>query len=825
MAKSLIVTGSTSSTNDNLTRYFPLGTVFNTAGTTEAAVELPIRDAGVFSNLFINVGTNTITANSTFTIRKSQTDTLMEITYAADETGIKEDTTNPTAYASTDELSVRIVTQDEAAVTSNIVTRIVSIQFEPDDQTKTVTYLGCVGNSSFSTDSTTTYVPPMGFNILSTTEGSASVQFKKEFTTEDFFVYVTSNTRSTDTTYNVRINNANGNQSLTFSAAETGAKEDSSNTDTIAVDDIFNYSLVTGTGGGSIAQFKLSNTYISSPSTFILGGMNINGVGFNFNLTRYFGGGGPSAAIATEAQVNMTAHFHFTAYLLTAFCQTNTIATNATTMTFRVNNGPGNQTLTYNTGETGLKTDTTNTDVVSDGDEVDFEVVTPNTSGTFTLRYFKTYCLSDVEIDLTDPVVVPATALKNPQRSISESAIATDLSTKETRRTATESMTVVDFFEYVLETLLNYVFEEAIVVRDTVTKTIETIKSEIVTATDAIERVINRTIEFSLGVIDSIAKSLERTVNEVVNVVDSVIKTIATVKNEVIQISDSLIRSVSRTISESVVLIDTGIRSISRALTDTLQGVDSVIKSIGRTLSEALAITDVFSQIKATVLELVESIVTNDTIVRTIQTVKSEVISATDTVLKRTSRLIEEVVGVYDTLERAIGKVITESITAIDSLIRAITRQIGEAVVVIDTNIKSIARNINENIVLEDVLTALKVILYEITETIKAIDSVTRSIARTIDENVSLNDVFAKASLFYRTLNEVISVTDIFAYISGISQTIGTFVLHSVYGLMYSINQFARSIKLFQNKRSKELQLGNRELTLYEKGRNKTLQK
>jgi hypothetical protein len=64
----------------------------------------------------------------------------------------------------------------------------------------------------------------------------------------------------------------------------------------------------------------------------------------------------------------------------------NSIATSASVIRTRVNGGNGTQSVSYAATETGQKVDASNSDSLADGDEWNYQIVTPNTSGTFTVR-------------------------------------------------------------------------------------------------------------------------------------------------------------------------------------------------------------------------------------------------------------------------------------------------------------------------------------------------------------------------------------------------------------------------------------------------------
>src|SRR3990172_13289306 len=108
MSNSILAIYGLASVDDNLTRYFTIiGRLEHNA--LEVDIELPIRDAGIFSNLYSYVSANTVNPTSILTLRKSRVNTSVTVSYTTDQTGIKEDTVNTATFAATDEISWQLV--------------------------------------------------------------------------------------------------------------------------------------------------------------------------------------------------------------------------------------------------------------------------------------------------------------------------------------------------------------------------------------------------------------------------------------------------------------------------------------------------------------------------------------------------------------------------------------------------------------------------------------------------------------------------------------------------------------------------------------------
>jgi hypothetical protein len=99
-----------------------------------------------------------------------------------------------------------------------------------------------------------TYYTPVGgltsLNMAAKTETNSRYRFRIAATMSNFRVYMGYNALNGTSTARTRKNSTNGNQSVSIPAATTGDFEDTSNTDSIASGDRFNYQIVTGGTSG-----------------------------------------------------------------------------------------------------------------------------------------------------------------------------------------------------------------------------------------------------------------------------------------------------------------------------------------------------------------------------------------------------------------------------------------------------------------------------------------------------------------------------------------------------------------------------------------------
>ena len=110
--KGMFVTANTGSSADilaNVTTYLPVGG--SSIATAEASIRRKIRNTRlIISELHVYLSANTVSANSTATLRKNGVATGLTVTLTANTTGLFSDTTHTVDVGSSDELALEIVT-------------------------------------------------------------------------------------------------------------------------------------------------------------------------------------------------------------------------------------------------------------------------------------------------------------------------------------------------------------------------------------------------------------------------------------------------------------------------------------------------------------------------------------------------------------------------------------------------------------------------------------------------------------------------------------------------------------------------------------------
>ncbi len=372
---SLIVAAGTANYPDNQTNFASaMGAV--SASTTESLRQVPISYDGTVNNLYTYVTTNPTAVTTTFTVRKSGADTALIVSYTSGQTGVKEDNSNSFTVVNSDNLDYEITVPNDAGTASPVVATMISCQFVPSTSTYSVVPLTASGNASHSTDSVTRYT---GFGLLrvGTTEADLKYRVRTAATVANFWVNVGSNARTTDTVVKTRLNGADGANSVTYTSGQTGVKQ-SSNTDTIAVDDDYNFAIVTLTGGGAINFRQMTVGFRTTNNLFpmIIGGAD-TGTNFTTGVTRYAAVGGELLGDrTTEPQTQLLPRFDFTAKEYNSYVRTNASGSGNCVVTFRDNTADSAMTLTYTPGQTGLKSDTsTNVTITSGTDNINHKIV------------------------------------------------------------------------------------------------------------------------------------------------------------------------------------------------------------------------------------------------------------------------------------------------------------------------------------------------------------------------------------------------------------------------------------------------------------------
>lgn len=251
-------------------------------------------------------------------------------------------------------------------------------------------------NSVGSTANTTQYWNIVGGSNATATESNAQ-QYSHTAGTYSNFTISLENSASLSITLNLRKNGANANQTLSVSAGAVGVFSDTTHTDSVTVGDLFCVQSIPGQTTGSFWPMFFQLTFDATTSTDTVSKLSwanpaLNATSFNGASTTYYipllgemlSSG---TAITTETSAQTVIRAAGTMRKLHIRLTTNA-RTTTSTLRFRKNAANGNGVVSVTSGQTGVLTDSTNTDTVAAGDKVNLSYVTGTGTLVQTVAYF-----------------------------------------------------------------------------------------------------------------------------------------------------------------------------------------------------------------------------------------------------------------------------------------------------------------------------------------------------------------------------------------------------------------------------------------------------
>lgn len=554
MPKSIIITSGSSGAAvfpADGTVYVPyIGHIGNPT-ITESNVKATIRRAGIASYLTIFLTANSVTATSTARLRKNGANTALVVSMTASTTGNFEDTTNTdNTIVAGDDLNYSIVTG--ATGTSINVNRMSFVFDQTDDTTITHTKLGSnLDGASFASASSSTFCTVIGGTSFNTTESNVQRRIKKAGSLKFLDVRILTNARTTATTIITRKNGADGAQSVSIGSTATGKFEDTTNTDTVATDDLFDYKLTTGTGTQSITIHHIACSFESSTTDVPLIISHASSGITSTSSPRYFpAAGNVSSTLTTETDALTKIRLDGVISNLSIHVGANT--TTVATGRLRINQANSSLSVSIGSGATGHFEDTTNTGTIASGDIVTYSIT--YTSGTsLTVRSIQSW------IDVTSAQLY--------QKSITETSIS-----------VSESLARVAIYTRPIS-------ESSVSVSETLARIqmlIKTLSEPSITVSETLARIATFPRPISDTPIISVSESLAR--------VQTLIKLITNepevTTSEIVTRLTSMIRTLSepsQSISEDLARIQSIIKLISE--TPSIDASDSVTAGILLTVS------------------------------------------------------------------------------------------------------------------------------------------------------------------------------------------------------------------------------------------------
>lgn len=371
--------------NANLTLWGGLadGSIFTQSASGEVEFKHNVNNAGTYSFLYWRVKTNTTTATSTLTFRKNAANGNQVLTFASGITGETQDTTHTDAVAVNDLVNYQIAA---GTTGTSITSSILSIMFDTTSGGNTKRH-GIFGNISESGTGVTKFLVLAGAGGATTlTEANTQTKCKLAGTWKYLQAFLTStNSRAVADSFVSRIGGVTGNMTATTTASTAGLYTDTTHTDTVASGNLLNYGLVLGASASAMSFQVVMSELINTGGIFHFAGGSGSLPTFATSLSPFFAiASDPTTGSTTESDAQLKCPVGFTWSNLQINNPVNAITAN-TTFTSRIGAIAGNQTITIASGITGISEDTTHTDAVSTGNEIDYQLATGATGTTITV--------------------------------------------------------------------------------------------------------------------------------------------------------------------------------------------------------------------------------------------------------------------------------------------------------------------------------------------------------------------------------------------------------------------------------------------------------
>lgn len=386
----------TGTTTAGATQYAHIGVALLQYNSTEAAARTRFHSAGTFSRLYVKITANTATAASTIRTRKTGVNGNQSLPIPAGFTGIVEDSSNTDTIVSGDYMGYQLVTGSGGTLTISILSVIW------DAATNVLSRFVNEGYAVAGA-SVTHFLPIAGDRSGTTSNESVCEQsLKRAVTAKNAGVYVTSNARTTTTTFTVRKSVADTalTISVTGSSTSIGLFENTANAIAFVADDEIAWELTTGSGTTTLAVDALFLTLEHATHGIITAGAigTSSTPSISFNTTYYIALGGAIKVETTEPQTQQKVRDSFDFSNLTVNITANSV-NGASTLRTRKNGANGSQSVPIPASFTGIAVDITNEESFISTDEINCQLVTGGTSGTMEIR--------QVGVWLTEGVILP----------------------------------------------------------------------------------------------------------------------------------------------------------------------------------------------------------------------------------------------------------------------------------------------------------------------------------------------------------------------------------------------------------------------------------
>jgi hypothetical protein len=345
---------------DGATAYFEMtGGLFTSA--TESDVEVTLRNAFTFSQLFARVTTNsTLTDASTVTIRKNNADGNQTASIPAATTGVFEDLVNTDSYVDTDTVAIELTNGATMGMGEGVEINTVATSVESTDSSHKSTLMAS-DNFVFVPEQLFRYASVAAEANINFDEFTVTSIIVSVFTFEELLVEVTANSIDSATLLTLMDNFVRTSLQVSVTGDTTGTFTDLSNSATVIVNHVVDSEWAAPNSGMSTDE--LEYTQIAYQHS------NDDGKRLCFNAnrgllvnsqTRYYAmSGGVFFPSTTEGPMEVRAGFPWTALNLSAHINTNNID-GITAIVVRKTGADSDLDLSIGASSTGFFADTTN---------------------------------------------------------------------------------------------------------------------------------------------------------------------------------------------------------------------------------------------------------------------------------------------------------------------------------------------------------------------------------------------------------------------------------------------------------------------------------
>ena len=382
MVKTLLVSTANSDADDSITGYGTFGMAHMSpffepsSGASEASREIVCRAAGTLSDFEMDVVSNGRSTSSSQTVRKNGANTSITVSIGAGTTGNLKDASNTASISAGDTFCYSRI-HGSGGGTLDIQCTTLTLDTTGDPVTHTTTS----SKQLTSFNNASVYSPIAGATYDRTTESDVEIPMSVAGSISNLHCGINANARTSTTTFVSRINGATGNQTISVGSGATGGFEDTTNSDTVSASDLVNVMFTTGAGSSETLDTQTTGLVFTPTDT---SGFAFFAHGFySASSTEFFHIAGDCDDHPSESTRDFYASFDFTWSDFTVNVTSNA-ATSTTTVRSRINAANGNQSVAYTSGQTGVKTDSSNTDSVVDGDALSGQATGMN--GVFAFK-------------------------------------------------------------------------------------------------------------------------------------------------------------------------------------------------------------------------------------------------------------------------------------------------------------------------------------------------------------------------------------------------------------------------------------------------------